>query len=213
MAKKINPDPNKIYPVKNCKTVTHIKPTIKNKNIIAGEFSYFSGIDFEKHVTHHYDFVGDKLIIGKFCQIGKGVEFVMNGANHKMNCVSTYPFYIMDSWKQNAPKLSELPIKGDTVVGNDVWIGQNCTILPGVHIGDGAIIGLNSTVASDIPPYSIAVGNPAKVIKKRFDDELIKILLKLKWWDKKPDEINKLIPLLTSDNISLIKKELRKKLK
>lgn len=210
MTNKLKPNPKIIFPVKNCKTVTHIKPTIKNKNIIVGVFSYFSDVDFEKHVTHHYDFIGDKLIIGKFCQIGKGVEFVMNGANHKMDCISTYPFYIMSSWNQNAPKLSELPIKGDTIVGNDVWIGQNCTILPGVHIGDGAIIGLNSTVASDIPPYSIAVGNPARVIKKRFNKEIIDILLKLKWWDKNTEDIQKIIPLLTSSSFKNNKNQIKK---
>lgn len=167
MKNKIIPDPNKIYPITGCNTVTHIKPTIKNKNIIVGEFTYFSDVDFEKHVTHLYEFNNDKLIIGKFCQIAAGVEFVMNGANHQMNAVSTYPFYIFEGWNQKLPAISDMPLKGDTVIGNDVWIGQNVTILPGVRIGDGAIIGLNSVVGSDIPPYSIAVGNPAKVIKKK----------------------------------------------
>lgn len=202
-------NPNQLFPVRNCATVTHIKPTIKNPNIIVGDFSYFGDVDFEKHVTHHYDFIGDKLIIGKFCQIAAGVEFIMNGANHQMNAVTTFPFYIMQGWNMNPPPMSELPIKGDTVVGNDVWIGQNVTILPGVHIEDGAIIGANSVVGSDVDPYTIVAGNPAKHIKKRFDDELIDLLLKFKWWDRSIEEIQELIPILTCSDLEWVKKELR----
>ena len=205
----IMPNPNQLFPVRNCATVTHIKPTIKNPNIIVGEFSYFGDVDFEKHVTHHYDFIGDKLIIGKFCQIAAGVEFMMNGANHQMNAISTFPFYIMQGWNMNPPPMPELPIKGDTVVGTDVWIGQNVTILPGVHIEDGAIIGANSVVGSDVEPYTIIAGNPAKAIRKRFDDELIALLLQFKWWDKSIDEIQELIPILTCSDLEWVKKELR----
>lgn len=153
-------------------------------------FTYIANSEFESHITHHYDFNDDKLIIGKFCQIASGVEFIMNGANHQMNAVSTYPFYTLDGWNQTVPKKEDMPIKGDTIIGNDVWIGQNVTILPGAHIGDGGIIGANSVVGSNIPPYTIVVGNPARQIRKRFDDELIKILEKLKWWDKSIEEIN-----------------------
>lgn len=199
------PDPEKTFPVPGVKTITHVKPTIKNPNIIVGDFTYFADKDFESHVSHHYDFIGDKLIIGKFCQIASGVEFVMNGANHQMNAVSTFPFYIMDGWEQNEPPLSELPLKGDTVIGNDVWIGQNATILPGVHIGNGCIIGMNSVVGSDIPPYTIAAGNPARPIRKRFDDELIELLTEFRWWDKSIEEINELIPFLTCSNLKAAK--------
>ena len=204
------PNPEKACSCLNSDKVTYIKPTIKNKNIIVGDFSYFADVDFEKHVTHHYDFLGDKLIIGKFCQIGKGVEFIMNGANHQKNAATTFPFYIFEGWEQTAP-VGELPFKGDTVVGNDVWIGQNVTILPGVRIGDGAIIGANSVVAKDVPPYCVVAGNPATVKKKRFDDELVSILEKLKWWDKSAEEINSLIPILSCGDLEKVKKELRKK--
>lgn len=206
---KNKPNPNTIFPLPNINTLTFVKPTIKNPNIVVGDFTYFADTDFEKHVTHHYDFIGDKLIIGKFCQIGAGVEFVMNGANHQMNAVSTYPFYIFGSWDQSAPSKEDLPLKGDTVVGNDVWIGQNSTILPGVHIGDGAIIGLNSVVTRDVPPYTIVAGNPAKTVRKRFDDELIDLLLKLKWWDKSVEEINALIPLLSCSDLARVKQEIK----
>lgn len=209
----MNPNPNKIFPNRKIKTITNVKPAIKNKNIIVGDFTYFADTDFEKHVTHHYDFIGDKLIIGKFCQIAAGVNFVMNGANHQMNAVTTFPFYIFEGWKQKVPPLNKMPLKGDTIIGNDVWIGQNVTILPGVHIGDGAIIGLNSVVGSDVAPYTIVAGNPAKVIRKRFDNQLIKLLLKLKWWDKGVKEINDLIPILTDNNLTEVKKFLKNYLK
>lgn len=204
----IKPNPEKIFPVPGVNTVTYIKPTIRNKNIIVGDFSYFSDVDFEDHVTHHYPFCGDKLIIGKFCQIASGVNFVMNGSNHQMNAVSTFPFYIFEGWQQSIPPLSEMPLKGDTIVGNDVWIGQNATILPSVHIGDGAIIGMQSVVGSDVAPYTIVAGNPAKLVRKRFDDELIEMLLKLKWWDRSVEEINRLIPILSCSDLERVRREI-----
>ena len=210
MKEEKTPNPNTIHPIAGYDKEIYIKPTIKNKNIIVGDFSYIADSDFESHVTHHYEWNNDKLIIGKFCQIASGVEFVMNGANHQMNAVSTFPFYTLEGWEQNPPSQNDLPIKGDTIIGNDVWIGQNATILPGVHIGDGAIIGANSVVGSNVDPYTIVAGNPAKPIRKRFDDELINIMGKLKWWDKSIEEINSLIPLLTSSDLVKVKEELSK---
>lgn len=210
MKNGITPNPNNPFPVQGVSYVTYIKPTLKNPNIIVGDFTYISDSDFESHVTHLYDFNGDKLIIGKFCQIAAGVEFIMNGANHQMNAVSTFPFYIFEGWDMELPSLRDLPIKGDTIIGNDVWIGQNATILPGVQIGDGAIIGANSVVGSNVAPYTIVVGNPARMVKKRFDEELIVLLLRLKWWDKSIDTINSLIPILTNSNLDFVKGEIRK---
>ena len=209
MKNGIKPNPNKVFPVPGFKTVTYVKPTITNPNIIVGDFTYFSDVFFEKHVLHRYDYYQDKLIIGKFCQIAKGVNFVMNGVNHQMNAVTTFPFYILEGWDQNVPPLSEMPQKGDTVIGNDVWIGENATILPGVHVGDGAIIGMNSVVGSDVPPYTIVAGNPARKIRQRFDNELIDLLLRLKWWDKDIEEINSLIPILTCSDLEKVKKEIK----
>ena len=203
------PNPNTIHPVAGYDKEIYVKPTIKNPNIIVGDFTYIADSEFESHVTHHYDFIGDKLIIGKFCQIAAGVEFVMNGANHQMNAVSTFPFYTLEGWDMKPPAASDMPFKGDTVIGNDVWIGQNATILPGVHIGDGAIIGANSVVASDVEPYSIVVGNPVKLIRYRFDGELTSLLLKFKWWDKPVEEINALIPILTNSDLEFVKNKIR----
>ena len=206
------PDPNSIHPIVGYDKEIYVKPTIKNPNIIVGDFTYIADSEFESHVTHHYEWLGDRLIIGKFCQIAGGVEFVMNGANHQMNAVSTYPFYTLEGWKMQPPTLEELPFKGDTVIGNDVWIGQNAVILPGVHIGDGAIIGANSVVGREVAPYSIVVGNPARLLRKRFDDELIGLMLRFRWWDKSIEEINGLIPLLTDSDLQKVKARLKRML-
>ena len=209
MEKTKNPNPNAVYPIAGYDKEIYIKPTIRNKNIIVGDFTYIADSEFDSHVTHHYEWNNDKLIIGKFCQIAAGVEFVMNGANHQMNCVSTFPFYTLEGWRMDPPAMEDLPIKGDTVIGNDVWIGQNSVILPGVYIGDGAIIGANSVVGSDVDPCTIVAGNPAKKIRKRFDDELIQLMLDFKWWDKEIEEINDLIPILTCSDLESVKHNLK----
>ena len=210
------PDPNSIYPNENVRQVVYIKNVITRPNIEVGDYTYYDDVNgaerFEEHVTHHYEFLGDRLIIGKFCAIGKGIEFVMNGANHQMNAVSTFPFYTLEGWEMLPPAKADMPLKGDTVIENDVWIGQNAVILPGVHIGDGAIIGANSVVGSDVAPYTKVVGNPARAIQKRFDDELIELLLRFKWWDRSIDEINRLIPILTCSDLDKVKAEIKKQL-
>lgn len=207
-----HPNPNTIYPIAGYDKEIYVKPTIRNPNILVGEFTYIADSEFESHVTHHYPWLGDKLVIGRFCQIAAGVEFVMNGANHQMNAVSTFPFYTLEGWDMKPPAMEDLPLKGDTVIGNDVWIGQNAVILPGVHVGDGAIIGANSVVGSDVAPYTIVVGNPAKVLRKRFDEELIDLMLQFRWWDKSIEEINGLIPVLTNSDLEAVKTEIKKRI-
>ncbi len=207
-----NPDPNTVHPIAGYDREIYVKPTLKNSNIIVGDFTYIADSEFESHVTHHYVWNGDRLIIGKFCQIAAGVEFVMNGANHQMNAVSTFPFYTLAGWDMKAPAPEDMPLKGDTVIGNDVWIGQNATILPGVHIGDGAIIGASSVVGSDVEPYTIVAGNPAQFIRNRFDDELTNLMLEWRWWDKPIEEINSLIPVLTSSDLTKVKKKVKEML-
>ena len=209
--REFGPNPNEAFPNRNLTRLCYIKNVIKNPNIIVGDYTYYDDDEgaenFEKHVTHHYDFNGDKLIIGKFCAIAKGVEFIMNGANHRMASATTYPFNIFgNGWEKATPAPSDLPLKGDTVVGNDVWFGQNVTVLPGVHIGDGAIVGANSVVSKDVPPYCIVGGNPAKIIRKRFDDVTVAFLLRLKWWDWSAEKIFSNLEILCSGDISQIKK-------
>ena len=203
------PNPEVIHPIAGYDKEIYVKPTIKNPNIIVGDFTYIADSDFESHVTHHYEWNGDKLIIGKFCQIAAGVEFIMNGANHQMNAVTTFPFYTLAGWNMEPPAQVDLPLKGDTVIGNDVWIGQNAVVLPGAHIGDGATICANCVVGGNVEPYTIVIGNPARIVRKRFDDELIDLLLCFKWWDKSIEEINDLIPLLTCSDLEKVKKEIR----
>ena len=212
MKNGVTPDPDAIHPIAGYDKEIYIKPTIKNPNIIVGEFSYIADDDFERHVTHLYEWNGDRLIIGKFCQIAAGVEFVMNGANHQMNAVTTFPFYTLEGWDMQPPAMSDMPLKGDTVIGNDVWIGQNAVILPGVHIGNGAIIGADSVVGSDVEPYTIAAGNPAKPLRKRFDDEMISLLEEFRWWDKSVEEINALIPILTCGDTEKVRAEIKERL-
>lgn len=204
------PNPDTIYPIAGYQKEIYVKPTIKDSNIIVGDFTYIADAEFESHVTHHYEWLGDKLIIGKFCQIAAGVEFVMNGANHQMNAVSTFPFYTLEGWNMAPPATADLPLKGDTVIGNDVWIGQNTVILPGVTIGDGAIIGANSVVGSDVAPYTIVVGNPARELRKRFDDKLIQLMLEFKWWDRSIEEIDRLIPILTCSDLEKVRTEIQR---
>ncbi len=204
-------DPRVAFPNPKAPSLCYIKNIVKNPNIIVGDYTYYDDPEgperFEEHVTHFYRFIGDRLIIGKFCAIARGVEFVMNGANHRMNAVTTYPFYVTGGdWGDSmAPVREELPYKGDTVIGNDVWIGQHVTVLPGVHVGDGAIIGANSVVAKDIPAYAIAVGNPCRVVRMRFDDEMIEYLLKIRWWDWDIEKINRNMDALTSGDLSKIR--------
>ena len=206
------PNPMTVHPIAGYDKEIYVKPTLKNPNIIVGDFTYIADSEFESHVTHLYPWNNDKLVIGKFCQIAAGVEFVMNGANHQMNAVSTFPFYTLAGWDMKAPTPEDMPLKGDTVIGNDVWIGQNATILPGVHIGDGAIIGASSVVGSDVEPYTIVAGNPAQFIRNRFDDELTNLMLEWRWWDNPIEEINSLIPILTSSDLTEVKKKVKEML-
>ena len=206
----MGPDPNSVYPNEDIKQVVFVKNVVSRPNIVVGEYTYYDDAggaeNFEDHVTHHYDFLGDKLVIGKFCAIARGIEFVMNGANHRMGGITTYPFNIMGGgWEKFAPGIGDLPFKVDTVIGNDVWIGQNVTVMPGVHIGDGAIVGANSVVAKDVPPYCIAVGNPCRVVRKRFDDETIAFLLDLKWWDWDAEKIFGNMELLCNGDMRRIR--------
>ena len=206
------PDPMAVHPIAGYDKEIYVKPTIKNPNIVVGDFTYIADSEFESHVTHLYPWNNDKLVIGKFCQIAAGVEFVMNGANHQMNAVSTFPFYTLTGWDMKAPTPADMPLKGDTIIGNDVWIGQNATILPGVHIGDGAIIGASSVVGSNVEPYTIVAGNPVQFIRKRFDEELTNLMLEWRWWDKPIEEINSLIPVLTSSDLTEVKRKVKEML-
>lgn len=185
---QLGPNPNDKAPMKGFPQVGFLKNFITRENIIVGDYTYYDDPEgperFESNVLYHFDFIGDKLIIGKFCAIAKDVKFIMNGANHQVSGFSTYPFYIFSNgWEKAAPKPEDLPFKGDTCIGNDVWIGYNATIMPGVKIGHGAIVASQSVVTKDVPPYAVVGGNPATVIKLRFEQTVIDELVAIAWWD------------------------------
>lgn len=210
---KFGPDKNKLYPNENIKTVCYIKNLPPKANVEIGDYTYYSDNKkspekFYDNILHHYDFIGDKLIIGKFCAIAEGVTFIMNGANHCMHGFSTYPFYIFGGgWEKSTPQPNELPYKGNIEIGNDVWIGQYSTIMPGVKIGSGAIVATNSTVTKNVEPYTIVGGNPARVIRKRFSDEMIDLLLKLEWWNWDETKVLENILALTSgQDVEILKR-------
>lgn len=190
--------------------VCYIKNVVRNPNIIIGDYTYYDdpvdSRNFERNVLYHYPFMGDKLIIGKFCAIARDVKFIMNGANHKMDAFTTYPFSIFSNgWEKVMPSMDELPYKGDTVIQNDVWIGYDATIMPGIQIGNGSIIASKSVVVRDVEPYSIVGGNPAKLIRKRFPDEVIDLLQGLRWWDWPIEKITDHLPILTSNDLTQLK--------
>ena len=199
------PNPNTKFPLENYDRLCFLKNVVKNPNIIVGDYTYYDDFEnvenFEKNVKYLFDFTGDKLIIGKFCMIASDVTFIMNGANHLSEAVSAFPFAIFGNGWEHAMEGKSYPSKGDTVIGNDVWIGYNATILAGVKIGDGAIIATNATVTKDVEPYTIVGGNPAQLIRKRFSEDKIKKLLILKWWDKDIDWITQNVQKLTGESI------------
>jgi virginiamycin A acetyltransferase len=200
------PSAEERYPMKSSKNVCFLKNIIKSKNIIVGDYTYCHSTEhvesFEENVLYHYPFFGDRLIIGKFCALASNCKFIMNGANHKLSGISTYPFQIFGcGWERVMPPLDEMPIKGDTVVGNDVWIGYDALTMPGVHIGNGAIVASRSVVVKDVPAFSIVGGNPAQVVKMRFSDEEIEMLERVAWWDWPLDKITRNLELIVASDV------------
>ncbi len=190
--------------------VCYLKNTVKSPNIIIGDYTYYDDPEdsenFERNVLYHFPFVGDKLIIGKFCAIARATKFIMNGANHKLTGISTYPFQIFgNGWEKVMPAPGDLPYKGDTVVGNDVWIGYDALIMPGVRIGNGAIVAARSVVVSDVAAYTIVGGNPAKPIRQRFEADVIERLEAIAWWDWPIEKITAHLSLIVSADVEALR--------
>lgn len=184
----LGPDPLDPHPMAGFPQITYLRAVLDHPQIEVGEYTYYDDPDgheaFLRQVMYLFPFVGDRLVIGRFCALARGVRFIMNGANHAMGGFSTYPFFIFGhGWAGSRPADDAFPHKGDTVVGHDVWIGWDALVMPGVQIGSGAIVAARSVVTQDVPPYAIVAGNPAKVVRRRFDDETIAALLDLAWWD------------------------------
>jgi len=204
------PDPLTTFPLTGIDRLCFLKNILSNPNIVVGDYTYYDDFDavrnFEKNVRYLFDFTGDKLIIGKFCMIASGVEFIMNGANHLVDAVSTFPFGVFGHGWEVAMEGKTYPFKGNTEIGNDVWLGYKSAIMAGVKIGDGAIIGAYSVVTKNVEPYTIVAGNPATVVRKRYADADIKRLLNIRWWDWPPEKITRHVHLLSGNDIEALEK-------
>lgn len=183
---------------------------VTNPNIVVGRYSYYSGYyhghSFDDCARYLLPDAGvDRLLIGSFCSIGSGAAFIMAGnQGHRADWISTFPFYWMSEVPAFEGAANGFRPAGDTVVGNDVWIGSEAIVLPGVTIGDGAVIGTRAVVARDVEPYAIVAGNPAREIRKRFDPRQIELLLELRWWEWPEDRLRIAMPILTSGDIDAL---------
>ncbi|MBC7285213.1 type B chloramphenicol O-acetyltransferase [Hoeflea sp.] len=183
---------------------------VTNPNIIVGRYSYYSGY----YHGHSFDDCArfllpdegvDRLVIGSFCSIGSGAAFIMAGnQGHRNDWISTFPFYWMSEVAVFEGAVNGYRAAGDTVIGHDVWIGSEAIIMPGVRIGDGAVVGTRAVVTRDVEPYSIVADNPARTIRRRFDDRLVERLLEMRWWDWPEDELQVMMPLLTSGDVETL---------
>ena len=179
------------------RSVRFTRDVLQGPEFEIGEFTY--GVPT---VSRH---PGTKLKIGKFCSIAQQVTIHLGG-NHNMNRVTTYQFV---GFPNDWPEADFLPIqeiygfsKGDVVIGNDVWIGYGATILSGVHIGDGAVVGARAVVAGHVEPYSVVVGNPARSVQKRFDEGTIRSLLQIQWWDWPIDKIKANMAVILGSDVA-----------
>jgi virginiamycin A acetyltransferase len=209
---QVVPDPSVKFPQPNNAHSVYLQNVVKNPRIIIGEFTihhdFNDPTDFEtENVLYLNAENDDKLIIGKYVSIASGVRFMMNGANHKMDSFATFPFPVVaDNWGLDQARQEAWDIEGDTVIGNDVWIGYESLIMPGVHVGDGAIVAARSLVADDVPPFTVVGGVPARVIKKRFSDDTVVLLQKLKWWDWDAKKVRANVTALMSGDVKELKK-------
>lgn len=213
------PSPDVVFP-NEYKTSCFIKNVVHAPNILIGDYTYYDDADdptgFERNnVLFNYPEFGDKLIIGKFCAIASGTKFIMGPANHRLSSATTYPFNVFGgAWAENTPPhMAQLPHKGDTIIGNDVWIGRESVVMPGIKIGDGAIIAAYSVVAKDVPAYAIYGGNPARLIRDRFDEELKALLLRYRGWDLPPEKLVEALPMLCDPDLEALRRQLKEILK
>ena len=206
------PDPREPYPMPGFPRVGFLKPLVDRPNIEIGDYTYYddpAGPESfaDQCVLYHYDFIGDRLVIGRFTALARDVRFIMNGANHMMDGFSTYPFSIFaNGWEEGFdPAAYRSAWRGDTIVGNDVWMGMEAMVMPGVTIGDGAIVASRSVVTGDVAPYAVVGGNPAREIRKRFDAETIEALLDIAWWAWPVDKITRNLDVIRGADIEALR--------
>lgn len=203
---------SRVYPRPHDGQTVYLKDVITGPNIEVGEYTIYNDFvcdprDFEKNnVLYHYPVNGDRLVIGRFCSIACGAKFMFTSGNHSMQSLANYTFPIFfDEWGLDAKDICDAwDNKGDTVIGNDVWIGYEAVIMPGVKIGDGAVIGTRAVVTKDVPPYTIVGGVPAKPIRRRFDDTTVEKLEALRWWDWDEDRLKRALPAIQAGDIAAL---------
>lgn len=201
------PSPDVVFP-NEYGTSCFLKNVIAAPSITVGDCTYYDGpadpAAFEgNNVLFNWPEFGGQLNSGKFCSIASGVKFIMGSSSHRLSSISAYPFSVFGGlWTERTPpRLSQLPFKGDTVVGNDVWLGRECAVMPGATIGDGAIAAAYSVVARDVEPHAVVGGNSARILKKRFSRELTSLLLRLRWRDFPPEKPADFLPVLRNENL------------
>lgn len=207
------PDPADRAPLPRAPRMAFLRPFAEGRaNVEIGEYTYFDSDGdaarfFEDNILYHYEFTGDRLVIGRFCMIARGVRFVMNGGTHAMSGFSTYPFNVFGGgWEEGFdPATWAAENRGDTVIGHDVWFGRDATIMPGVTIGSGAIIATNATVTKDVPPYAVVAGNPARTIRRRFDETTVAALLDIAWWDWDAEKITRNLDAIRGADLFALK--------
>lgn len=187
MSGRGGPDPGVVHPVTGQERVVFLKPLVHQPTIEIGDYTYYDhperALDFERDAVL-YGFGPERLVIGRFCAIAAGVRFLMGGANHADQGPSTFPFGIFGPpWDGTMDLVMDAPSRGDTTVGHDIWLGYQALVLPGVSIGHGAVVAAASVVSADVPPYAIVAGNPARVVRRRYGDADVQLLLRAAWWD------------------------------
>lgn len=200
------PDPETKYPLPGYDKLVFLKHFIKAPNIYVGDYTYYDDRHYgpesfeDRNVLYNYDHSKVKLVFGKFCAIAAGTKFIMTG-DHKLNGFSTFPFPIFQQGWENCYNIFDLPVKGDILVGSDVWFGYESMVKNGVSIGHGAIIAAGTFVVKDVPPYAIVAGNPGKIVKMRFKDEIIEKLIQIAWWDWEIDKLNRHLSIISQLDI------------
>lgn len=202
------PSPSVRHPIAEAERVGFLRNFITRPNIEVGDYSYYddpNGVEqFEKNVLYHFDFVGDRLVIGRFCSIAAETRFIMNGGNHATDWFTTFPFPVFgEGWEAASPE--SWPHRGDTIVGHDVWIGYGTTIMPGVRIGNGAIIATRSVVTKDVEPFAIVGGNPARLIRYRFDEATRTALSEIEWWNWSAEKITRNVQTICSADLDALR--------
>ncbi|GAB2959817.1 CatB-related O-acetyltransferase [Hymenobacter coalescens] len=210
ISKAHGPDPELVHPLPGQTRLVFLKNIVDDPRIEVGDYTYYDDFDdprnFLRNVLYHFPFSTDRLRIGRFCMLASGVKFVMNGGNHRTDLLSTYPFPIFGHGWETAFDAASWPHKGDTTIGHDVWIGYEALVMPGVTVGNGAIIATRSVVTKDVPAFAVVAGNPAAVVRMRFDADTVARLEQLAWWDWDAAKITRNLPAICARDLAALER-------